>query len=66
MQQQFAAFTTQRNTTYQPAAPARQPPFTQFSIPNLATFNTAGRGAGGRREGQGHGGRANFGTNTGG
>jgi hypothetical protein len=41
MQQQFAAFTTQRNTTYQPA-PAMQPPITQFSIPNLATFNTAG------------------------
>jgi len=41
MQQQFAAFTTQRNTTYQPA-PAMQPPITQFSIPNLATFNTSG------------------------
>ena len=66
MQQQFAAFTTQCNTTYQPASPAMQPPITQFSIPNLATFNTAGRGAGGRRGGQGCGGRANFGTNTGG
>jgi hypothetical protein len=29
MQQQFAAFTTQRNTTYQPAQ-AAQPPITQF------------------------------------
>jgi len=47
MQQQFAAFTTQCNMTYQPA-PAMQPPIMQFSIPNLATFNTAGRG-GGRR-----------------
>ncbi len=43
-----------------------QPPITQFTIPNLATFNTAGRGAGGRRGGHGRGGRANFGTNTGG
>jgi len=66
MQQQYAAFTTQCNTTYQPASPAMQPPITQFSIPNLTTFNTAGRGAGGRRGGQGCGGRANFGTNTGG
>ena len=64
MQQQFAAFTTQRNKTYQPAPPAMQPPITQFSIPNLATFNTAGRG-GGRRRGHGRGGCANF-VNTGG
>jgi hypothetical protein len=63
MQQQFAVFTTQCNTTYQPA-PAMQPPITQFSIPNLATFNTAGRG-GGRRVGHGRGGHANF-VNTGG
>jgi len=63
MQQQFAAFTTQRNTTYQPA-PAMQPPIMQFSIPYLAMFNTAGRG-GGRCEGHGRGGRANF-VNTGG
>ena len=64
MQQQFAAFTTQRNiTSYQPA-PAMQPPITQFSIPNLATFNTAGWG-GDRRGGHGRGGRANF-VNTGG
>jgi len=66
MQQQFAAFTTRRNTTYQPAFPAMQPPIMQFSIPNLATFNTAGRGAGGRHGGQGRGGRADFGSNTGG
>ena len=63
MQQQFAAFTTQCNMAYQPA-PAMQPPIMQFSIPNLATFNTAGRG-GGRRGGHGRGGRANF-VNTGG
>ncbi len=66
MQQQFAAFTTQRNTTCQHVAPAMQPPITQFTIPNLATFNPAGRGAGGRRGGHGRGGRTNFGTNTGG
>ncbi len=58
MQQQFVVFTAQRNTTYQPA-PTVQPPITQFSIPNLATFNTAGRG-GGRRGGHGQGGRMNF------
>ena len=58
MQQQFAAFTTQRNTTYQPA-PTMQPPITQFSIPNIASFNTTGRG-GGRRGGHGRGERANF------
>jgi hypothetical protein len=45
MQQQFAAFTAQCNTTYLPA-PTLQPPITQFSIPNLATFNTTGRGRG--------------------
>ena len=66
MQHQFAAFTTQRNTTYQHAAPAMQPPITQFTIPNMATFNTAGRGAGGRRGGYGRGGRTNFGPTTGG
>ena len=59
MQQQFAAFTAQRNTTYQPASTV-QPPITQFSIPILATFN-----GGGRRGGHGRGGRANF-VNTGG
>jgi hypothetical protein len=63
MQQQFAAFTTQRNTTYH-HAPTMQPPITQFSIPNIASFNAAGRG-GGRRGGHGRGGRANF-VNTGG
>jgi len=63
MQQQFAAFTTQHNTTYHPA-PTVQPPITQFSIPNIASFNTAGRG-GGRHGGHGRGGRANF-VNTGG
>ncbi len=63
MQQQFAAFTTQRNTTYQPQ-PAMQPPITQFSIPDLATFNTAGWGRG-RHGGHGRGGRANFVTTGG-
>jgi hypothetical protein len=63
MQQQFAAFTTQRSTTYQPA-PAMQPPTTPFSIPYLAMFNAAGRG-GGRCGGHGCGVRANF-VNTGG
>jgi rubrerythrin len=63
MQQQFAAFANQRNTTYHPA-PTMQPPITQFSIPNITSFNTAGRG-GGRHGGHGRGGRANF-VNTGG
>ena len=59
MQQQFAAFTNQRNTIYQPAQAMQPRPITQFSIPNLATFNTAGRG-GGRRGGHGCGGHASF------
>ena len=63
MQHQFAAFATQRNTTYQPLS-AMQPPNTQFSIPNLATFNTVGQG-GGRCGGHECGGRAKF-VNTGG
>jgi hypothetical protein len=63
MQQQFAAFTTQSNTTYQPG-PAIQPLIAQFSIPNFVTFNTAGRG-GGRRGGHGRGGRATFATTGG-
>ncbi len=62
MQQQFAAFTTQCNTTYQPAQ-AAQPPITQFSIPNFAMFPAEGRG-GGKRGGRGRGGRTNF-TTTG-
>ena len=64
MQQQFAAFTTQRNMTYH-LAPAMQPPSTQFSIPNIALFNTAGRG-GGRRGGHGPGGCASFVNTAGG
>ena len=55
MQQQFAAFKTQYNMTYQ-LAPTLQPPIAQFSIPNIATFTTAGRG-GGRRGEHGRGGR---------
>jgi hypothetical protein len=63
MQQQFAAFTTQHNTTYQPAQ-AAQPPITQFSIPNFAMFPAEGRG-GGKRGGRGCSGHTNF-TTTGG
>ena len=63
MQQQFAAFPAQCNTTYQPAQVA-QPPAMQFSISNFATFLPAGLG-GGRRGGRGCGGRANF-AHTGG
>jgi hypothetical protein len=63
MQQQFAAFTTQRNTTYPPAQ-AAQPPITQFSIPNFAMFPAEGRG-GGKRGGHGCGGRTNFTTTSG-
>ena len=44
MQQQFTAFTTQRNTTYQTRTPA--PLITQFTIPNLATSPFEGRGGG--------------------
>jgi len=63
MQQQLAAFTTQCNATYHPP-PTVQPPITQFSIPNIASFNKAG-GGGGRCGGHGRGGCANF-VNTGG
>ncbi len=42
MQQQFTAFTTQQNTTYQARTPT--PPITQFTIPNLATFPFKGHG----------------------
>jgi hypothetical protein len=44
MQQQFTAFTTQRNTTYQARPPT--PPIMQFTIPNLATFPFEGQGGG--------------------
>jgi hypothetical protein len=60
MQQQFAAFTTQQNTTYQARTPT--PPITQFTIPNLATFPFEGHGGGPRAGGRGHGGRSNFAT----
>ncbi len=59
MQQRFATFTMQRNTSYQPAQVV-QPPITQFFIPNFASFPTEGYG-GGRHGGSGRGGRANFG-----
>ena len=58
MQQQFAAFTMQCNTSYQPAQVV-QPTITQFSIPNFASFPTEGHG-GGRHGGSGRGGCANF------
>jgi hypothetical protein len=64
MQEQFAAFTTQGNTTYYQPAQTMQPPTLQFTIPAISPFNTAGRG-GGRRGGPGRGGRTNF-VNTGG
>jgi hypothetical protein len=64
MQEQFAAFTTQGNTTYYQPAQTMQPPILQFTIPAISPFNTAGRG-GGRRGGPGRGGRTNF-VNTGG
>jgi cell pole-organizing protein PopZ len=39
MQQQFAAFTTQRNTTYyQPSAQTMQPPISQFTIPAVSVL----------------------------
>jgi hypothetical protein len=63
MQQQFAAFTNQRNTTYQPAQ-AAQPPITQFSILNFAMFPAEGCG-GGTRGGRGRGGHTNFMTTSG-
>jgi hypothetical protein len=47
MQQQFAAFTTWCNTSYQPAPPSR-PPITQFTIPNYLLLTPAGVGSGGR------------------
>jgi hypothetical protein len=59
LQQQFAAFTATRNTTYQPA-PA-PPPMQQLTIPSFGTFQPAGLGFGGRRGGRGCGERANTG-----
>jgi hypothetical protein len=52
MQQQFVAFATTRNTTYQPAT-LTPPPMQQFNIPNFGTFQPAGLGVGGRQGGQG-------------
>jgi hypothetical protein len=63
MQQQFTAFTTQQNTTYQARTPA--PPITQFTIPNVAAFPSEGRGGGQRAGGHGRGGRSNFATTGG-
>jgi hypothetical protein len=47
MQQQFAAFATTHNTTYQPATPT-PPPTQQLKIPNFGMFQPAGLGVGGR------------------
>jgi hypothetical protein len=47
MQQQFAAFATMCNTTYQPATPT-PPPMQQFNILNFGTFQPARLGVGGR------------------
>jgi hypothetical protein len=63
MQQQFATFTMQRNTTYQQEQ-SIQPPITQFLIPNFASFPTEGHGSG-RCGGRGCGGHANFGRTGG-
>jgi hypothetical protein len=63
VQQQFAAFTMQHNTTYQ-RAQAVQPPITQFLFSNFASFPTEGCG-GSRCGGSRCGGRANF-VHTGG
>ncbi len=43
MQQQFAAFTTQRNTTYQ-QVPAAQPHIAGVTIPAFPTFHMERRG----------------------
>jgi hypothetical protein len=59
MQQQFATFTTQCNTTHQPPPP---PPITQFTIPSYTTFPTSGGGGGERRGSRGRGGQANLAT----
>ena len=60
MQQQFAAFTASRNTTYQPTLLA-PPPMQQLTIPSFGTFQHTGMGGGGRRGGRGRGERANTG-----
>ena len=60
MQQQFAAFASTRNKTYQPATPT-PPPMQQFSIPNFGMFQPAGLGVGGRQGGRGRGELANVG-----
>jgi hypothetical protein len=51
MQQQFAAFTMQRNTSYQ-RTQVVQSPIAQFLIPNFASFPSEGC-SGGRRGGSG-------------
>jgi len=60
MQQQFAAFTAMRNTTYQPILSA-PPPMQQLTIPSFGTFQPTGMGGGGRSGGRGHGKRTNTG-----
>jgi hypothetical protein len=54
MQQQFAAFASMRNTTYQTVMPA-PPLMQQFTIPNFGMFQPAGLGVGGRQGGHGCG-----------
>ena len=53
MQQEFAAFTSMRNTTYQRAPPAPAP-IQQFTIPQSGTFQPPGSGGGGRHVGVHH------------
>jgi len=60
MQQEFAAFTSTCNTTYQHAPPAPAP-IQQFTIPQFGTFQPPGSGGGGRRGGRGRGERENAG-----
>ena len=60
MQQQFAAFASMRNKTFQLATPT-PPPMQQFNIPNFGTFQPAGLGVGGRLGRCGQGKRANVG-----
>jgi hypothetical protein len=64
MQQQFVAFASMCNTTYQPALPA-PPPIPQFATPNFEPFQPVGIGGGGRRGGRGRGKCANAGRQNG-
>ena len=64
LQEQFAAFTMQCNTSYQPAQVVQPPLITQFLVPNFVSFPTECCGSG-RRGGSGCGGHVNFGRTGG-